>query len=477
MAAVSAVRDIITSQASLISEIKQALISIGASSFNLSFESATPLDENTAELHNVKSMAETVKIGDVAGLLEGTVSFVDNSDVAILRSRAFGHCSDLERVNLPNCSSAQVDAFMNCTSLKEIYMDSYGSVASTTNPFSALSALETLHLNGASTIVASAFPLCANLKEISFNSISIINAGTNKTTLERAYIRDCDTINTNAFNGCKNMSVLYAPNVSKVNGTAFVNCGLNDLVLPALTTIVSTTFNLYTACVNVRFDALPSFSFNALFAGRTSLRTFYAPLVEQINANTFSGCTNLQYADFPNASLVLKQAFLNCTNMSYAYIPLATKVSEGGFQNCNSLESVNMPLVTNIAANGFMNCYAMPSFSFRNVSNLGANAFNGCSSASKIYLHFDETLSKLTIGAKAFVDCVNLKDLYIDCDFIPTFTWSSGMFANSPLSFTVKGGTIHVRGSLVESFLGNAVWKSVYHNGDVPIVAIEEGNV
>lgn len=470
---INRITDEISTQANLIEDIKENLEEKNGIESSSIDNEGTPLEINTIELENVLSLARSLPDKEKE-LCEGIVTRVSNRFISYLRSSAFTECSSLELVNLPLCSVVPNNAFNKCISLSEIYLDSLPSVSSTTNPFNALASLEVLHLNGASTIVASAFASCTKLREISFDSISQLNAGTNKATLEKAHLENCLTLNTNAFNGCKVMQELHAPNVNKVNGNALANCGLQNLTLPSLTTIGSTTFTSYMSCVNVSFDTLPSLSFDGLFSGRKSLETFYAPLIDGVRANTFNGCDNLKYADFPNASLVYKNAFLNCKMLSYANTPLATKVSDGGFQGCNSLESISMPLVTQLAANAFYQCFSMPEFSFRDVTVIGANAFRSCSQVSKVYLHLSESLSTLTIGATAFVDCVNLYDLYIDSKFVPKWTWSSGMFANSPLSPSISGGTIHVRESLVESFINTAPWKSIYSGGIIPFVAIED---
>lgn len=384
-------------------------------------------------------------VQDITPILDGTITSVTNSMATSLRKFAFAECDLLSYVNLPSCSIIENNSFSNCVSLEELHLSAYPSIPLSVNPFSMLSALKIIDMPQCSSIIGAAFAKCTLLEQANFPALSslVANVLQGKKSLTTVKIDNCEYLGANAFNGCTLLSDLYAPAVVSITGaTAFNACtNLEDLALPALTSCNASAFNGYTAAVNLSLDSLLSTPANFMVS-RANLQTVYAPALTTTGANSFDNCALLSQ--------------IECSNL--------TTLGNATFRSCVNLTNISLPNVRTIGTSVFTRCLTLEKMKLTDVATINTATFNGCSAISSIYIEGNTT----KINNSAFVNCVNLYDLWIDTPTVPTFasTTVSVTFAGTPL-FN-KSGSIHVRASLVDNFKAAAVWKTM-SNIIVPI--------
>jgi hypothetical protein len=166
------------------------------------------------------------------------------------------------------------------------------------------------------------------------------------------------TIDTNAFNGCKNlMSVVVADSVTTIGKGAFANCtALADITLP----FVGESKDGQNAHFGYIFGA----------------------------------------DDYTNHANTVPASLRRVT------VTLDDQITQNAFNGCNYLTQVNLPAtVTNIPNGAFAGCSRLTSFTVHNtVTEIGENAFNGCGNLSQIII----PTSVATIGSGAFEGCNKL---------------------------------------------------------------------
>ena len=157
-------------------------------------------------------------------------------------------------------------------------------------------------------------------------------------------------VGTYAFHGCKNLTTVNFPAVTRINVYAFQDC--------------------------------------------SSLTTLNFPAVTYIGYYAFSGCKKLTTADFPLISIITESVFRNCSSLTTLNFPAVTDIRAGAFSNCSSLTIVNFPVVKTIDSSAFNNCSSLTTANFPAVTNIKNAAFNNCSSLTALILR-SETMAVL----------------------------------------------------------------------------------
>ena len=128
-------------------------------------------------------------------------------------------------------------------------------------------------------------------------------------------------------------------------------------------------------------------------------------------------------------------------------------IGENAFSDCNSLTSVKIEKgVTSIDYYAFYKCANLTSVIIGDdVSYIGNQAFQNCPSLTTVYL--GKAMSGSRIGTSAFVDCINLKDIYCYGEYSPYSYWGRYF-----VDYQLKNLTLHIP----EAYYTNYI----FDNGD-----------
>ena len=209
---------------------------------------------------------------------------------------------------------------------------------------------------------------------------------------------DIETLNTNAFSGCTNLtSITMSNNVQTIGNNAFSACiNLTSITIPDSVTTIGT--DVFFNCNELQSITLPNnTSFTEIpdqfFEYLSKLESITIPNnVTKIGSNAFLGCERLQSVTLPNN-------------------PGFTEIEAGAFQNCKELESITIPdSVTTIGWSAFFGCERLQSVTLPNnpgFTEIGTSLFEGCESLESISIPASVT----TIGQDAFKDCTSLESI------------------------------------------------------------------
>ncbi|MBE5779635.1 MAG: leucine-rich repeat domain-containing protein [Clostridiales bacterium] len=244
---------------------------------------------------------------------------------------AFKNCASLTHVTLgeqlTNWSEdwAKNGAFMNCTSLKTLTIESgvnsIGSYA-----FYGCSSLEMVEIPSTSILVDEyAFAECTSLKEATvYRGVIGNHAFENCTALESLSIRKVTDIYGSAFNNCSKLTGVELPRtLITLEKDAFRNCSsLTEIIVPDSTT----TLGAYA------------------FGGCTGLKTAYVSnnindwALDWGNSQIFIDCTALEYVCFGDGlTSIEEEALMGCTGLKGVYIPSSvTYIHDSAFKNAAS---------------------------------------------------------------------------------------------------------------------------------------------
>lgn len=239
-------------------------------------------------------------------------------------------------------------------------------------------------------------------------------------------------------------AVVIEKDIQTISSSAFRNCKIKSVNNPS--TLIA--FGEYS------------------FSGCASLTTVNIPYqITEIPNYCFSGCSVLPTISFPNdtkLNTLGQYAFLSCAKLTEITIPTGvTKIDDGCFYNCTLLTTINIPDgISTLHAYCFYNCTSLPNLNIPqtvrtietgcfekctslgqvltlpiNLRSIGDSAFEGCVGLKKVmfrdeqgtreyrYLEEDVTYKNLSIGYRAFRECVNL--LFFD-DVVVFAPYSNG---------------------------------------------------
>ncbi|MDE6255106.1 MAG: C10 family peptidase [Muribaculaceae bacterium] len=108
------------------------------------------------------------------------------------------------------------------------------------------------------------------------------------------------------------------------------------------------------------------------FSGMTALTTVVLPEIEEVSANMFEGCENLQSIDIPaTVSSIGAGAFKDCSSLETITLTGVSSIGDGAFAGCDNLTTITL-----LAASSDPKSEARRK-SHRKAGSLSSKAFNG----------------------------------------------------------------------------------------------------
>ena len=356
-----------------------------------------------ASVTNGSNIYSVVAIGNNAFYgCNGMTSLIIPNSVTSIGSSACSQCTGLISVNIPNSVTTIGDnAFMGCSQLASIVLPNAVTMVGV-GTFQGCSSLASVTFGSSVTTIGNvAFEGCSSLTSLHIpNSVTMIGnwAFCNCTSLNSLYIGSSVAyILQNTFSGCNNVHYIHYN--ARSASCSYYSAGSYQSSLP-----VSGLAQLVVG------DSVQTLSQYA-FANATLLDSVYIGSgVSAIDANAFSGTTNVHYlhfnsnlftdATFPRAAFA---SFANLTQLivgnNVQYIP------SSAFANKTHLQQVTFSSsVVSIGDSAFYNCSALqgPLQLPATLTTFGSSAFQNCSHINGSLL-LPATLQ--SIGSKAFAGC------------------------------------------------------------------------
>ena len=347
-------------------------------------------------------------------------------------------------------------AFSNCRSLKNIYVDPNNKRYSSDNGImfsknkdkilcfpKGRSETEYVIPDSVIEIGNNAFEDCGNLLSITIpngvttigsaafecTSISAIDIPESVTEIGGSSFRQCvkleeidipknvEYIESYTFYYCKALQkVTIKGNITGIGYYAFSICSsLKEINIPnSLKEIGDCVFG---DCSNLENIELPD-GFEKLgekaFVGCEKLTQIKIPsTVNEIGEYAFASCSNLNSIDLSTGiTTISKGAFKDCRSLSSIDIPDTVKyLGESCFENCTSLSAVSLPnQITLIFERLFYNCSSLVNIDLPDtVQDIMREAFASCTALVSIELPNNIT----ELGSMAFSNCSNLENVNI----------------------------------------------------------------
>lgn len=343
-----------------------------------------------SEINN-NNVIETIGSNAFAGT---NISSADFNVLNILHADAFNGCSNLNTINIPNCSIIGEGAFKDCINLDSI---KYGDVGTAVSSF--------------------AFNGCSKLKDISFDNFTSIenNAFENCVSLEKANFNQCSSIGSSAFYGCSNINQITISKCSRIGLYAFANCpNLEKVYIKNTSNIFCSLDGSYVFCThnNSSFSINSNiiFYFDANVYGSyindNYWKHYSSYMISIVEAN------QLIYKSNNNKSIeTINESIRNNEYVGelYGLITFDSRVEELEpiFKYPERLISIDIPSkCEKICENAFSNCTKLKTITLSNtLTEIGNYAFNNCESLTSFTI--PDTIIKL--GEGIFAGCKNIK--------------------------------------------------------------------
>ncbi len=323
-----------------------------------------------------------------AGKNSDSLVLTIGKNVEIIKSHAFDNSYITEVIfeEESNCREIKEYAFSECSRLKAIQIPD--SVTSLGTYVFEQSGLETVTIgSGVSSIDTYAFLGCEKLKEISVNpnnknyqsidgslyqknstSVALLQYPRAKESTVFSVSNEINltSINSTAFLGAKNLSVIVLPKtVSYIGRNSFQRCtpfaGCSSLV-----SIIVDDSNAYYTSIDGNLYTKDGKTLVAYAPGKTATEFEVPNGVTNIGDYAFRSCDNLKNVTMPNS---------------------VTTIGDGAFYDCDSLTSITLPnSVTSIGEWAFSDCDSLTSVVIGdNVTSIEDAVFDDCSRLASVY--------------------------------------------------------------------------------------------
>ncbi len=295
---------------------------------------------------------------------------------------AFSGCIRLDNVVIPTSISViNRGTFSCCLSLKNVTIPSTvttiadGKTATTKTlrndgAFGDCTSLQKIVLPNVSTVGKYAFSECSNLIDVRLKKGVVNTIGdycfAYDTKLEGIQLYDSiSAIGKGAFKGCTSLASIVIPEnpkLTSISADMFAQCSaLSSVTLPDNIT----SFAAGTKVTNLKATT-PAIG-DGVFSDCTALAEIKLPTsLTSIGKAAFSGCQNLQSIELPSkVTTVGDYAFYDCRTMdSLKFSPVISSIGKYAFEGCASLPEFTIPKTVKTIGNGALSaCEGMKKLS------------------------------------------------------------------------------------------------------------------
>ena len=270
-------------------------------------------------------------------------------------------------------------------------------------------------------------------KEATINSTTYTDAGIDKTQITKVVFgNSCTSIQAYAFQSCTSIEKLEIPNSAniKYGADSFRSCtGLKEVVLGGMgKSAQNTTSSMFYLCnqknLTIRIyveDGVTSLANAPWGATNATVEYYSASTRELVNlniGNKYQANTEINWEHIPNEDKVTKinaNAFSGCTNLALTSLPEnITKIENYAFNGCTNLKIEKIPEgITEIGAEVFAVCKSIERLEIPNSGNIkyGYQPFRACTGLKEVILGGIGKPAQ-DVTTKLFYTC-NQKDLTI----------------------------------------------------------------
>jgi hypothetical protein len=288
----------------------------------------------------------------------GSVSFLDPTILTRIGENAFGGCTSLTAIDVPDCvTTIGAGAFAGCSQLSGLSLD-----------------------NGASALLDisdNAFASCSSL-----SAVAIPNAVTR--------------LGTGLFSGCTSLVDLVVGNGVTTLPADLVPPSVQTLTIGTAVTAIPAQLCLdNTALVTVTLGptAVVTSIGNSAFKGCSSLTTLALPAtITSFGTSVFSGCTSLSSLAIDHTGLtsIPDYTFYNCSSLTGSIkLPAGvTAIGINAFDGCTQITNIGtVPGLVSIGDMAFNRCTAITAFNIQDsVTSLGTGLFGNCTNLATVYI-------------------------------------------------------------------------------------------
>jgi len=377
---------------------------------------------------------------------------VDLSKAMLLKTSAFGWCSNLSNVSLPVCMNVNSYAFASCTKLETLYIPK--CIAVGTSAFDSAIITE-LNLPEC-TDINSAFKYCTKLQSVSIPKVKRIAKGAFlgcakalKTFSSISYIGDICLGGTNITS-----NVNLQENTRVLASSAFASCKFSQIENTELVEYIGGyAFFGCTKLTDASFPKCIEITEVSAFYSCSALKSVYLPLVSSLPASTFGSCSSLVSVYVPNIEAIYQGAFAGCRSLSAFYGTKCKVIGVGAFTQCSHLKEVNVKNAELLSNNAFFNCSYLSEIYIPKCKDISQAAFGYCTGLQRAILS-----DCLKISSWAFSSAGSLASLYLIGSSLCSLAYYAQYgFSNTPLS-TYGYGKVYVRESLLATYKSALYW-------------------
>ena len=356
-----------------------------------------------------------------------TLTSITVTKATAIGSYAFGGCSSVEEVSLPDSvKSIGYGAFDGCTKLTSLRLPA-GLTQLGCDAFRNCISLRSVAIPaGVRTLPAGTFADCTGLQTVTLpDGLEQIetDAFANCTSLTLLDIPESvKLLQSNALGGCTGLETLTIPFLGESAEAPMPLSGLFGAPLHGLKTLTVRNTTEIVDMASQGFDGLQSVTLQG-----TATR---------VGSRTFEKCESLQSVTLPDTVTDMGEyAFAECISLPAVVLPAElTAISESVFEGCSSLKRIDAPAGLRTLGNrAVAGCSSLEDISWlRDVTDMGEYVFDSCTSLKEATLPtamtaimdgtFNAcsglqtvTLSPVTevIGRRAFGGCSALSNVSI----------------------------------------------------------------
>jgi len=258
-------------------------------------------------------------------------SISGGNNITTIGESAFGDCTALTSVSLPNATTIGYLAFQGCTALTSVSLPNATTIGYWA--FQGCTALTSVSLPNATTIGDLAFQGCTAL-----TSVSLPNA---------------TTVGDSAFGYCTALTSVSLPNATTVGDSAFGYCtALTSVSLPNATTIGDGAFGDCTVLTSVTFAQNAPAEATDVYTGSPGVTNYVTNPTATGWGATWNGMPVVRlpvYSDFYNgngAGLTNLTGYATTASLSVPYTPFTSTITPANGTATVVYAHGNMPSLT-----------------------------------------------------------------------------------------------------------------------------------